>query len=223
MKQYNHVGYNLPYSDLKAEYTKRGRVYTSPEGNRLLSVTTVLGVHTRQIIAEWKKRVGEDQAALISSRAASRGSAVHKLLEDHLANKLVDTTGLMPHVTSSFHQIREIADTYINNIRGLEVPVYSTHLHLAGRIDLVAEWDGKLAIIDFKTSDKFKKKEHCHQYFMQECAYSIMWEERTGIPVRKLVTVIACDNGQPQVFIEDRNTWVDPLFETIERYANELG
>jgi len=86
---------------------------------------------------------------------------------------------------------------------------------------LIAEWDGELAIIDYKTSSKPKIAEWCHSYFMQETAYAIMWEELTGEPIRKLVTIIGVDGGDTQIFIEDRNTWAKPLMETIERYVNE--
>jgi len=219
--EFNHIGYQLPYDNLPHQYTKQGRIYTSPAGAKLMSVTTVLSILSRDFIREWKARIGEDEAAKISSRASGRGTAVHSLIEDYVNNKEVDVSSTMPFVLSPFKQIAGVCDTHVQDVRGLEIPLYSSHLCLAGRTDLVANFDGKLSIIDFKTSAKTKKKEWLDGYFMQQCAYAIMWEEVTKEPITRLVTIIANDSGIPQIFIQKRDRWVDPLFDTIERYANE--
>ena len=118
-------------------------------------------------------------------------------------------------------RIRPILDENVNNIHAQEAPLYSTYLGVAGRVDCVAEWQGKLSIIDFKTSRKFKKKQWCHNYFMQESAYAIMWEERTQIPITQLVTLIAVDDRDPIVYIEHRDNWVTPLKSVIAQWNEE--
>ena len=101
------------------------------------------------------------------------------------------------------------------------MPLYSDYLGVAGRVDCVADWNGRLAVIDFKTSKKPKKKEWISSYFMQAAAYCVMWEERTGIPIDKTVIVVAVDGDEPQVFEEKRDNFIQPCIETIIRYKNE--
>ena len=96
--------------------------------------------------------------------------------------------------------------------------MFSHHLGVAGRVDCVAEFDGKISIIDFKTSQKIKPRKYVENYFMQEAAYAVMFEERTGTPITQLVTLIAVDNEQPQVFVEHRDDWTKPLLDTIKKY-----
>ena len=108
----------------------------------------------------------------------------------------------------------------IGTIYAQECPLYSKHLGVAGRVDCVAEFDGKLSIIDFKTSLKPKKKEWISKYFMQETAYAIMWEERTGKPITQLVTIMDVDDNEPLLFIEHRDNWAKQLLQTIDDYKN---
>jgi hypothetical protein len=127
----------------------------------------------------------------------------------------------MPHVMQSFHDVKEQLDTRLTTVYSQEAPLYSEHLGLAGRVDCVGVWDGKNSIIDYKTSRKLKKKEWISSYFMQCAAYAIMWEERTGMPITQLVVLIAVDDNEPQVFIEHRDNWVQPLLDVIEQYTTE--
>jgi genome maintenance exonuclease 1 len=106
----------------------------------------------------------------------------------------------------------------IGKIFAQEAPLYSKHLGVAGRVDCVGLYDGVPSIIDFKTSKKPKKKEWVTSYFMQEAAYAIMWEERTGMPITNLVTIMDIDNEEPMVYIEHRDNWTAKLKETIELY-----
>ena len=117
-----------------------------------------------------------------------------------------------------FKSIQPHLNKYVDNIYAQEVPLYSDHLQLAGRCDCIAEFDGELAIIDFKTSIRKKDYEWLSDYFMQECAYSIMWEERTGMPITQLVVGIAVDNEQPQIFKAHRDDWDKELIKTINEY-----
>jgi CRISPR/Cas system-associated exonuclease Cas4 (RecB family) len=124
-------------------------------------------------------------------------------------------------VMQSFHDVKEQLDTRLTTVYSQEAPLYSEHLGLAGRVDCVGVWDGKNSIIDYKTSRKLKKKEWISGYFMQCAAYAIMWEERTGMPITQLVVLIAVDDNEPQVFIEHRDNWVQPLLDVIEQYTTE--
>ena len=124
----------------------------------------------------------------------------------------------MPNVIENFKDVKGILDERIGKVYAQEVPLYSEHLELAGRVDCVAEFDGVLSIVDFKTSRKLKKKEWIEGYFIQESAYAIMWEERTGMPIVNLVTIISVDGEEAQVFKEHRDNWAPKLLETINEY-----
>jgi hypothetical protein len=216
---FEHVPVEL--TEMNAVTTDKGRKYRTPEGINLPSITTVLSILSRDSIAAWRKRVGEAEANRISHRASTRGTKVHEIIEKYIDNKEDYKDGYTPDIVSSFLDVKSILDDRIGRVYAQEAPLYSNHLGVAGRVDCVAEFDGKLSIIDFKTSLKPKKKDWVKNYFMQESAYAIMWEERTGQPIVQLVTIISVDNAPPQVFIEHRDNWVRPLRETIEKYNEE--
>ncbi len=221
-KKFNHSIIELGYEDLVAETTDTGRTYKCPDGSSFNSVTTVLKVLSEDAIQAWRRRVGEDVANKIGVRAANRGTAVHSIIERYLDNDIEYDKDVMPDVLSTFKDVQPILDEHISEILGLEAPLYSKHLKLAGRVDCVGVFDNKLSIIDFKTSRKIKKKEWIHNYFAQASAYAIMFEERTGIPVPQLVIIIAVDNEQPQVFVEKRDDWTDLLFKAKEIYESRV-
>ena len=212
----------MGYDDLVAETTDTGRTYKCPDGSSFNSVTTVLKVLSEDAIQAWRRRVGEDVANKIGVRAANRGTAVHSIIERYLDNNIEYDKDVMPDVLSTFKDVQPILDEHISEILGLEAPLYSKHLKLAGRVDCVGVFDNKLSIIDFKTSRKIKKKEWIHNYFAQASAYAIMFEERTGIPVPQLVIIIAVDNEEPQVFIEKRDDWTDLLFKAKQIYESRV-
>jgi genome maintenance exonuclease 1 len=216
---FEHVPVEL--NEMVAETTSTGRTYKTPEGINLPSITTVLSILSRDSIAKWRKKVGEEEANRISHRASTRGTAVHEIIERYINNEKDFKNGYTPDIISTFNDIRPILDNRIGRVYAQEAPLYSTHLGVAGRVDCVAEFDGRLSIIDFKTSRKPKQTNWITNYFMQESAYAIMWEERTGKPIVQLVTIIAVDDHEPQVFIEHRDNWVRPLKDTIDQYNKE--
>ena len=217
--KFEHVDVEL--KEMVAETTESGRVYKTPEGIGLPSITTVLSILSRDSIAKWRARVGEAEANKISHRASTRGTAVHEIIEKYIDNDENYKDGYTPDIIESFNVMKPVLDGLIGRVYAQEAPLYSNHLGVAGRVDCVAEFDGKLSIIDFKTSLKPKRLEWIKNYFMQESAYAIMWEERTGMPITQLVTIISVDNAEPQVFIEHRDNWVRPLRETIAQYNEE--
>ena len=212
--------HNFP--NLKAKTTAQGRRYFV-EGNAYPSVTTVIGEMKKKSIMEWRRKVGEEEANAISKRATTRGNKCHKLAEDYLSNKPLDRYKDDVLSLGLFHQIRPYIDK-INNIHALEESLYSHTLKLAGRVDCIAEYDNELAIIDFKTSSKFKREEWIQDYFSQETAYAIMFQELTGLKVKQLVTIIAVETGTPQVFVKkDILTYVPKLKEYIDYYKDKHG
>ena len=212
--------HNFP--NLKAKTTEKGRRYFV-EGNAYPSVTTVIGEKKKKSIMEWRRKVGEEEANAISKRATTRGNKCHKLAEDYLSNKPLDRYRDDVLSLGLFHQIRPYIDK-INNIHALEESLYSHTLKLAGRVDCIAEYDNELAIIDFKTSTKFKREEWIQDYFSQETAYAIMFQELTGLKVKQLVTIIAVETGTPQVFVKkDILTYVPKLKDYIDYYRSIHG
>ena len=216
-----HEPVDLGYDDLIAVTKDSGRVYTDPNNNTYPSITTVLSILSEDAIKAWRARVGEFEANRISKTASNRGTAVHDLLERYVNNDPEFSKGIMPNIMQSFYDVKPVLDKRLNTVFAQEAPLYSNHLSLAGRVDCVGVWDNKPAIVDFKTSRKPKKKEWIDGYFMQCCAYAIMWEERTGNPITQLVVLIAVDGHEPQIFVDHRDNWTSKLWDAINNYRRE--
>jgi genome maintenance exonuclease 1 len=218
--QFIHEKIDKGYETLKREdgVTRR---YMTPNGVAYPSVTTVTGILNADKIAAWRARVGEEEANKIGSKAATRGTAVHNLIEKYLLNDPEYGKGVLPHVMQSLVNIKPILEKRLNKIYELEVPLYSDHLKLAGTCDCACEFDGVNSIVDFKTSKWPKKKSLISNYFVQAAAYAIMWEERTGMPMPNLVIVMDVDGGRPLTYKEHRDNWTDKLNETIDLYNKQ--
>lgn len=216
-----HNKVDIGYADLRCETGENGRKYVTPDGKQYPSITTVLSILSKQHILEWRKRVGEEAANQISRVAAVRGTSVHTLVEKYLDNEEIDMDAQMPNAKAAFLSIRPILDARIGTIFLQEAPLYSDHLEVAGRCDLVAEFDGEISIVDIKTSKRPKGASEISSYFMQEAAYAIMFEERTSIPITNLVTIMSVDFLPPIVFREKRDNWTKSLRHTIDRYKSE--
>lgn len=203
--------------------TDSGRFYQTPTGARYPSVTTVVGLMNKDAIMEWRRRVGAEEANKISAKAASRGTRVHKICEDYINNEDVYNMKYSIIDLESFSRIKKVIDEKIDNVRLQEVKLYSDYLQMAGTVDCVAEYDGKLSIIDFKTAMKPKEKSYITNYFCQASAYAIMFEERTGIPIGQIVIMISVDDEEPQIFVERRDDYVDKLMEVRKQYKDKYG
>ena len=214
---FNHMmGVDLP--EMNAVMTDTGRYYTTPEGNMYPSITTILGAGSDNSWKDaWIARVGQEEADRVSKKATNRGTAVHELVEKYLRNDPVYTKGHMPANILSFKNIKPFLDEHLGMIAGLEIPLYSDKLRVAGRVDCIAEWDGIWSIVDFKTSKKEKSRDDIHNYFMQESAYAMMMFERTGIVCKNIVTVMTVDDGNSQVFVEKSRDWLPKFIELRER------
>lgn len=181
-----------------------GRTYQTPTGKCYPSVTSVVGLHSAQAIQEWRNKVGAEEANKVSSRASKRGTAIHALCENYLLGEHLNVS---PFDYEVFSSMKPHLDK-IDNIHCLETQLYSHHLEVAGTVDCIAEYEGKLHVIDFKTASKPKQHDWIHGYFMQTSAYAVMFEELTGLPVGRLLIVIGVDHHEPQIFQEKRNDWI---------------
>jgi len=215
---FNHIHHDI--AKLRRVDSPAGRVYQTPSGRAYPSVTAVTGLHGKDAIMAWRKRVGEEEANRVSRRATSRGTRVHSLCEDYISNKPV-TADLFDQ--EAWQSLVPELDK-INNIHCLETQLYSDHLEVAGTVDCIAEYNGKVSVIDFKTSKRVKKKSDIHSYFMQTSAYAVMFEERTGIPVSRLVILMTVDDEpEASVFVEKRDDWIGEFMELREAYKKLKG
>jgi len=197
---FNHVDHGIELPKLTRETTESGRRYFTPEGNAYPSITTVLSILSKEAIKAWRARVGTEEANKISRQAAGRGTAVHKLAEDYIDN-VEDWKGKQqPANLFMFNTIKPLIDENINNIWFQEEFLYSDKLQTAGQVDCIAEWDGELSVIDFKTSRRPKSVDQIQNYFMQASFYAAAFLERTGVPIKQAVILIAVDDHEPQVF-----------------------
>jgi ATP-dependent exoDNAse (exonuclease V) beta subunit len=214
-KTFNHIKVETK-GDILTEENDVGRFYATPEG-KFPSVTTVTGWEKRKFFAEWRRNNPEE-----AKRTTSRGNKLHSLIEKYLNNETLDKKEIDPFTLDLFIQLKEHVDE-IDNIHALEVPLYSKLIKLAGRVDCIGEYKGELSVIDFKGSTRQKRKEDIDNYFLQATAYSIMWKERTGVPVKKLVIMISCEDGGPQIFESNPVDHVPGLKTSIERYEKEAN
>lgn len=204
---------------LEDETTETGRFYFSKDRKfKYPSVTTVLSSLSKDGIEEWKKRVGEEEAKAILTQAGVRGTAFHQIAEDYIMNREDWNKDVMPVNMFSFNQIKKVLDDHVDNIMYVEAPLYSDRLRVAGRTDLIAEYDGEGSIIDFKTSRKIKREEWIKPYFMQEATYAEMLKERTGINITKLVTIMCIDHEQPKVFIQHKDDHLKDFISLRKNY-----
>ena len=201
------------------------RHYTAEGVGPYPSVTTVLSCDKSKEdgIKKWRERVGEEEANRVSHMATQRGTAVHQILEDYILGQEPITKPMPVHLATA-KGLKDWIDKYVGDVKLVEGQLFSHHLRTAGTVDLVAEWEGEMAIIDWKTSKWSKKADQINTYFMQEAAYAVMFEERTGIPVKKLVTAIAYDAPYEgyQMFVQHRDNWIDKFIELREMYDQEL-
>ena len=213
----------IDFDELKTETTNGNRYYLTPEGNKYPSVTSITGLASQDSIMKWRRRVGEKKANKISRKASSRGTKVHKLCEDYVGNQELDFSKVQPNNLFMFKQIKPILDHYLEDVYAIECPLYSDYLKTAGRVDCIGMFNGKPAIIDFKTANKRKQRKWISNYFMQEAAYAEMFEERTKIPINRLVTVIAVEQDEPQLFIEKRDDYIHLFQEYRSLYKEKYN
>tara|TARA_B100001079_G_scaffold213751_1_gene188152 strand:+ start:584 stop:1270 length:687 start_codon:yes stop_codon:yes gene_type:complete len=219
---FTHVDLNLP--KLHRETIDGVRYYSVPgdlEGEvfKLVSITSVTSHFNKEIFVNWRKRVGNEEAERITKAATRRGTDMHTLTENYLKNEDLPT---VPPISDFLFKIAKGKLNKIDNIHTLEGALYSKELGIAGTVDCIAEYDGELAIIDFKTSKKPKPREWIEHYFVQCMAYGCMLYELTGISVKKLVIIMACENGECVTYEErDKAKYIKLLNKYIRKFIND--
>ncbi len=204
--------------NLKTEEINGKRFYVTPSGYKYPSVTTITGWKKRAFFAEWRRKNPEE-----SKRVLSRGTAFHYIIEDYLMNnneKVKEKQTTRPGDYYMFAQVKDELGN-INNIRALESALWSDTLRMAGRVDCIAEYNGKLSIIDFKTSKAIKDENDIVEYFMQATAYAIMFQERTGISIKNIVIIMSCEDGSVKVYEKNPLDYVVYLKDAIDSYYRE--
>lgn len=216
MKNFIHHDFAKLERDTSPDGT---RLYRTPSGLSYPSVTTITKQATEEGIRKWRIRVGEEEANRVSAKASARGTRIHSLCENYLlGNEIVPDM----FDAEMFGSIKFLLDQ-IDNIHCLETPLYCDHFEVAGTVDCIAEFQGKLSVIDFKTASKPKDRDDIYHYFMQCAAYSVAFEERTGIPIGRLVVIMAVDNDDPRWFIEKRDNWIGPFRKLRLDFKNKRG
>ena len=205
--------------ELEANTIDGVRYYTLPNGKKAPSITSITSFYNRQTFIKWRKRVGEEEANKITKVATERGTKFHDLVEKYLLNEDINSLkDVLPTTKARLIAARESLNK-IDNIHALEKPLYSEYFGIAGRVDCIAEYEGELAIIDFKTSKKIKPEKWLENYFVQETAYACMYFEMTGIAVNKIVTLMVADNGDVHVY-EKRNK--GDYIKLLTKYIKEF-
>ena len=216
---FNHVIMEMSLEDISAKTIEGKRVYEIGD-EKYPSISTICSFRNRKSIAEWRARVGDAEANKIPKRATTAGTTVHSMIEDYLNNELDLDKYADKHLAKILFVQAKGMLSRINNIHFQEAPLYSHEFAIAGRVDCIAEFDGKLSIIDFKTSSKEKKEEWIEGYLVQETGYAKMYEERSGIKVEQIVTLITCQTGDTQVFVKNPDDYVPLLKDYIREYKN---
>ena len=217
---FDHV--ELDLQPLEREHIDGVRYYKIPDEEELIkmvSITSVTSHFNKEIFVNWRKRVGNEEADKITKAATGRGTDMHTLTEHYLKNE--DLPKVRP-ISDFLFKIAKGKLNKINNIYALEGPLYSKELGIAGTVDCIAEYDGELAIIDFKTSKKPKPREWIEHYFVQAMAYGCMLYEMRNIPIKKLVIIMACENGECVVYEEtNKAKYIKLLSEYIRKFVGD--
>jgi len=208
----------LPKIEIPRKEIDGKRYYVTPNGDQYRSVTTILSQLTQEAIQKWRNRVGEQEATKISTSASRRGTKLHTMMEDYVGNVEDFALNKMPITTSLFLDIQPFVDSNLEDVYGIEYPLYSDRLRAAGTCDLICKYAGKTTILDYKTSSKQKKEEWIENYFIQSTAYSLMVKERYDMDVEQIVIMIAVEGDTPQVFVKDPSDYVKKTIDIFDTY-----
>ena len=225
MKYYTHKPTKL--TELTTQTVNFKRFYETPDGKLYPSITTVLSTRNKKGLFEWRKRVGDEVANYVARTSAARGTAVHHMCEDYLNNFPVDWPDKWKEHEKKFlpfclfKQLENKVLQKIDNIRSQECALFSNKYRVAGRVDCIAEYDGKLSIIDFKTSTKERNDEWNENYYIQASAYAEMFEEQTGTPIEQIVILVVTEDGAVQEFVKEKYDYIPLLVETIDNFTKD--
>ena len=215
---FTHIDLNLP--KLTRESIDGVRYYNiGGENKKLVSITSVISHYSKEKFAKWRKRVGEEEANRITKRATSRGTDTHTLIESYLLNE--ELSEVQP-ISEMLFKLAKPTLNRINNIYCLESSLHSKILGVAGSVDTIGEFDGELAVIDYKTSAKPKPREWIEGYFVQTMFYGMALYEMTDIQIKKLVIIMTCDNGECVVYEErDLEKYMKLVIQYIKKFVDD--
>ena len=201
-----------------------GRFYVTPEGEKYPSITTILGAGgNKEWLTDWRNSLGVVKADKETKRAADRGTAVHDMAEKFLNNNTMPTAGHTTDHIAGFMSLR-LHLKKVNNILTQESALWSDTMRVAGRVDAVGEYKGKLSIIDFKTSTNNKNESMIQDYYLQTTAYALMFQERYSIQIDNIVILMCVEKGAvPLVFTAQVEDYIEPLLTRINTYTKIRG
>lgn len=217
------------YSSISRKQINGKRLYLTPDGNSVASVTTILSkTKDNTHLIEWRKRVGEQKATEITTEAAGVGTRMHKYLEDYIDSGVWPKEGSNPYAAKANQMasvIKNKAFTYIDKIVGSEVNLWMPNLY-AGTTDLVCEYNGNLSICDFKQTNKPKKEEWIEDYFLQLVAYIEAHNELYGTNINE-GHIFMCSRNleyqqfdlQPSDYPRYKKQWYDRLYTYYESFC----
>lgn len=244
-KTFNHNPIVLP--KLKQVNVPGLRYYEEEETQekaKFISITTLISHNTKHKFVDWRKQKGEQEANRITNRSTTRGTKTHSLIESYVRNEELPTIDDLFPDESKIQKVlnpEETVDNYknipyylfenlkpeldkIDNIIGLEIPMFSRYFGIAGTSDCIADYNGKLSIIDYKTSEYIKREEWIFDYFVQAVAYRYMLAELTGLEAEQLVILMAAENGQIKPFVKtDFEPYTKRLVQYIDQYIYDKG
>ena len=211
MKKFNYVPVEIK-ANLETKEIDGKRFYVTESGSAFPSVTTVTGWEKRAFFAEWRRKNPDE-----SKRVLRRGTRFHSMVETYLKNQPIIQSEYTPKEYYLICQFKPLLE-HVDNIHALETAMYSNLLNLAGRVDCIAEYDGVLSVIDFKTCTAEKEKKDIHDYFVQATAYAIMFKELTGIPVKQIVILLNGEDGSTASHTENPIRFTKSLKISIDKF-----
>ena len=198
----------------KGKRTGKYRFYDI-NGTNYPSVTSILGVRKKVELQQWRDKIGENVANWEMGRAARRGTATHNLIENYIKGEPLEEKSVLP--LGLFKLMKPYIDQ-INNIHCLETVLYTSKYRLAGQVDCIAEYNGKLSVIDFKTANKERKEEWIDNYFLQCTAYGLMYEELFKKEIEQIVVIIGGEDGSIATYIKEKKDYIKKLETVIEDF-----
>jgi genome maintenance exonuclease 1 len=224
------IEYSGPeFPELEQQTMKGMRWYKVPSGDYYPSITSVLSKRPdkQKGLKEWREKVGDAQANIISGKAARRGNVFHSCVEDFIQEK--DLAPLKEKnflAFCMFQEVKPLLEEKIKKVVLMEQTMYSPRFQLAGRCDFIGVWDGKLAVVDWKTTTRPKKEEWIDDYFVQATAYASMYTEFTGELIEDVVIVMVAEDGQVEVFekkVSDYMPKLDSMMAEFYKYNFDIG
>ena len=197
------------------------RLYKLPNDEWVPSITSVTSHYNREVFLEWRRKVGDEEANRVTKEATTRGTDYHEAAQAYLENRDLVWENYLPATRYMFQSSKQHLDK-IGKIHAIERTLYSEYLGLAGRVDCIAEYDGELAVIDFKTSKYIKPEKWVQQYFVQETAYDCMYYELTKIPVKKLITIMVTPSGETHVYDKrNKGDYIKLLVKYVKEFVKD--